>query len=158
MRSLILMSFLLGVFVGDSTFAQERYAVSADGQEVTDSKTNLLWQRCPEGMTWKSKACKGEAIFFTQAEAAGRAQATGVAAAQWRLPTMRELSGIASAREAQDGKAAINPTAFPSTPAARFWTSTPTGPGYFTFVGFSDGSAGESPRMSPGAVRLVRTK
>ena len=158
MRCLVLLSFLLGVFVANSAFAQERFAFSADGQEVTDSKTSLLWRRCPEGMTWKSKACRGEAIFFTQAEAVGRAQAASVAAAQWRLPTMRELSSIASAKEAQDGKAAVNPTAFPNTPAARFWTSTATGPGYFTFVGFSDGSAGESPRMSPGAVRLVRTQ
>ena len=156
MRYLVLLSLLVGIFGGGFAVAQERFAVSADGLEVTDSKTNLLWRRCPEGMTWKLKACKGEAIFFTQGEAAGRAEATGAAVAQWRLPTMRELSTIASAREAQDGKAAINPTAFPGTPAARFWTSNTTGPGYFTFVSFSDGSAGEGPRTSPGAVRLVR--
>ena len=34
----------------------------------------------PEG-TWKGKACRGEAIFFTQGDAAARAQASGLAAA-----------------------------------------------------------------------------
>ncbi len=150
-RSMVKVLGLLVLLTG-SAFAQERYSVSADNQEVTDSKTSLIWRRCPEGMTWKGKTCAGEAGYFTQAEAAARTQG------DWRLPTMRELSSIASIREAQDGKAAINPTVFPGTPAARFWTSSTTGPGYFTFVGFSDGSAGEGTRNSPGAVRLVRSK
>lgn len=133
--------------------AQDRYTVSADSQEITDSKTGLIWKRCAEGMTWKGKTCTGQALFFNQPDAAARAKASG---AEWRLPVLKELSSIVSARDAEEGKAAIDPVVFPGTPVARFWTSSSTGPGYFTFVGFSDGSAGESPRIAPGAVRLVR--
>ena len=147
--SLIKITSLSALLIG-TAFAQERYAFSAEGNEVVDSKTSLIWRRCPEGMNWKVKACSGQIMFFQQGEAAARGQG------EWRLPTMRELSSIASAREAMDGKAAINAAIFPGTPPARFWTSSTTGPGYFTFIGFLDGSAGEGPRNAPGAARLVR--
>ena len=39
---------------------------------------------------------------------------------------------------------------------ARFWSSSSVGQGCFLYVGFSEGSAGEGERNSPGAVRLVR--
>ncbi|MEO6016079.1 MAG: DUF1566 domain-containing protein [Polaromonas sp.] len=137
-------------------WAQTRYSPSADGQEITDSKTGLIWRRCAEGMTWKAHTCVGQAAFYNQHEAAARAKAASALGAEWRLPVLKELSSIVSVREAEEGKAAIDPSAFPATPVARFWTSSSSGPGYFTFVGFSDGSAGESPRAAPGALRLVR--
>jgi hypothetical protein len=136
--------------------AQERFTPSADGQEVTDSRTGLIWKRCAEGMTWKGKTCTGQVTFFNHPDAATRAKAASAPSAEWRLPILKELSSIVSAREAEEGKAAIDPNAFPATPVARFWTSSSTGPGYFTFVGFSDGSAGEAPRATSAAVRLVR--
>lgn len=139
-------------------FAQERFTPSADGQEVTDSRTGLTWRRCAEGMAWKGKTCTGQATFFTQPDAAARAKAASTPAAEWRLPILKELSSIVSVREAEEGKAAVDPAAFPATPVARFWTSSSTGPGYFTFVGFSDGSAGEAPRATSAALRLVRSK
>lgn len=58
-------------------FAQERYATSVDGQEVTDSKTGLTWKRCAEGMTFKRNICSGEALFLSQQDALARAQAAG---------------------------------------------------------------------------------
>ena len=137
-------------------WAQTRYTPSADGHEITDSRTGLIWRRCAEGMTWKVRTCTGQAVFLNQPEAAARAKAAAAPEAEWRLPVLKELSSIVSVREAEEGKAAIDPVAFPGTPVARFWTSSSSGPGYFTFVGFSDGSAGESPRAAPGAVRLVR--
>ncbi|WP_332775516.1 Lcl C-terminal domain-containing protein [Polaromonas sp.] len=142
-----------------TAFAQDRYSTSADGQEVTDSKTGLVWRRCVEGMNWKVKTCSGKAGFFNQADAAARAKNEAASSGQaWRLPTLKELSGIVSAREASpdEGRAAIDPAAFPATPLARFWTSSSVGTGYFMHVAFTEGSAGESPRSSPGAVRLVR--
>lgn len=137
-------------------FAQERYTASADGQEITDSKTGLTWRRCVEGMAWKARTCSGQATFFNQTDAALRAKSASAGGTEWRLPVLKELSSIVSVREAEEGKAAIDPAVFPGTPVARFWTSSSTGPGYFTFVSFSDGSAGESPRGTPGGVRLVR--
>jgi hypothetical protein len=141
------------VLAAGAALAQERFAISADGQEVTDSRTGLIWKRCPEGMAFKGKTCTGQALLVNQGDAAARAQAAG---SSWRLPVLKELSSIVAPREAEPGKAAIHPVAFPGTPTLRFWTASSTGPGYFTYVGFADGSAGESPRASPGAVRLVR--
>ncbi|MES2972842.1 MAG: DUF1566 domain-containing protein [Pseudomonadota bacterium] len=133
--------------------AQERFTPSADGQEVTDKKTGLTWKRCAEGMVWKVRTCTGTATFFTHTDATARAKAAG---AEWRLPVLKELSSILALRDAEPGKAPVDAAVFPGTPMVRFWTATPVGPGYFTYVGFTDGSAGESPRNSPGAVRLVR--
>ncbi|MES2362421.1 MAG: DUF1566 domain-containing protein [Pseudomonadota bacterium] len=146
-------SLLLAGAACSPAFAQERYTASADGQEITDSKTGLAWRRCVEGMAWKKNSCTGQAIFSNQADAAALARNAGQG---WRLPILKELSSIVAVREAEEGKAAIDPKAFPATPVGRFWTSSSVGPGYFMFVGFSDGSAGEGARNSPGAVRLVR--
>jgi hypothetical protein len=138
------------------SMAQERFALSADGQEVTDSRTGLIWRRCAEGMVFKGKTCTGQALYLNHPDASARAKAASTPEAEWRMPILKELSSIVSAREAEENKAAIDPNAFPATPVARFWTSSSTGPGYFTFVGFSDGSAGEAPRATSAAVRLVR--
>ncbi|MES2510556.1 MAG: DUF1566 domain-containing protein [Pseudomonadota bacterium] len=135
--------------------AQERFSVSADGQEVTDSRSGLTWRRCAEGMSWKKTTCTGKASFVNQAEAAALAKAAG---GEWRLPILKELSSIVNVREAEENKAAIDPRAFPGTPPGRFWTSSSVGTGYFMFVSFTEGSAGEGARNAPGAVRLVRGK
>ncbi len=150
------LSFLLLLSAG-AGFSQERFSPSADGQEVTDSRTGLVWRRCAEGMVFKGKTCTGQAAFLSAPDAAVRAKAASAPGVEWRLPILKELSSIVSAREADVDKAAIDPNAFPATPVARFWTSSSTGPGYFTFVGFSDGSAGEAPRATTAAVRLVRS-
>jgi hypothetical protein len=147
---------LLALSLGGASFAQERFTPSADGQEVSDSRTGLTWRRCAEGMAWRGKTCTGPATFFTQPDAVARAKSASTPAAEWRLPILKELSSIVSVREAEEGKAAVDPNAFPATPVARFWTSSSTGPGYFTYVGFSDGSAGEAPRATSAALRLVR--
>ncbi len=135
--------------------AQDRYSASADGQEITDSKTGLIWRRCAEGMSWKKTTCVGKASFVNQADAAALAKAAG---GEWRLPVLKEMSSIVAVREADENKAAIDPRAFPATPVGRFWTSSSVGTGYFMFVSFIEGSAGEGARNSPGAVRLVRGK
>lgn len=135
--------------------AQDRYTASLDGQEITDSKTGLTWRRCAEGMSWKKTTCSGKASFVNQADAAALAKAAG---GEWRLPVLKEMSSIVAVREAEEGKAAIDPRAFPGSPPGRFWTSSSVGTGYFMFVSFTEGSAGEGARNSPGAVRLVRGK
>ena len=151
-----LLVFTMTCCCAASALAQERYTPSADGQEIADRKSGLTWRRCAEGMSWKGKTCTGQAVFLSHAEAMARGKANATPDQAWRLPTMKELSGVVAVREAEEGRAAIDPAVFPATPPARFWTSTPVGPGYFMFVGFVEGSVGEGTRNSPGALRLVR--
>ena len=156
----VLIQTVLALLVGATAMhaaAQERYTPSADGDEVTDSKTGLIWRRCAEGMTWKKTVCTGKATFANQGQAAGLAKAQATPAKPWRLPTLKELNSILSVRDIDVGKAAIDPNAFPSTPIARYWTSTTVGPSYYMVVGFGEGHSGEGERNSPGATRLVRS-
>jgi len=150
-------SLVLGSLVLTSSFAAPRYIPSPDGQEITDSKTGLIWRRCAEGMVWKTSTCAGTALFPDHQGARARVLAAATARHPWRLPTLQELSGIVALREVGEGMAAIDPMAFPATPLARFWSSGSVGHGYFMYVAFTEGSAGEGARNSPGAVRLVRS-
>ncbi len=150
------LSLVLGTLVLAPAMAAPRYTPSPDGQEIADSKTGLVWRRCAEGMDWKGGTCINNAVFPNYFGAEARAKTTAASGKPWRLPTLKELSSIVAVREAEEGKAAIDPVAFPATPVARFWSSSSVGPGYFMYVGFSEGSAGEGERNSPGAVRLVR--
>ena len=136
--------------------AQERYTPSSDGDEITDTKTGLMWRRCAEGMIWKKSTCTGKATFANQAQAIALAKAQATKEEAWRLPTLKELNSILAVREIDVGKAAIDPSAFPATPIARYWTTTSVGPSYFMVVGFGEGHSGEGERNSPGASRLVR--
>lgn len=133
------------------------FTVAADGQEVTDAKTGLIWRRCAEGMTASGSTCTGTASTFTHEAALTRAStqaiATGVA---WRLPNVKELSSIVD-------KSRVNPTidmvAFPATPVGSyFWSSSPyVGvASYALVVYFVDGSVDNFIRGSTGYVRLVR--
>ena len=137
--------------------AQERYISSTAGDEITDSKTGLIWRRCAEGLSWSKTTCAGKPAFGNQGQAAALAKAQATNDKPWRLPTLQELNGILAVREIDVGKAAIDPKAFPATPIARYWTSTSVGPSYFMVVGFGEGHSGEGERNSPGATRLVRS-
>ena len=117
-----------------SAIAAAPFVISADGQEVTDGKTGLIWRRCAEGMLVNAGTCIGIANTYDpidQAFARANAQsiATGLA---WRVPSVKELASIAD-------KSSVNPAidvvAFPNTPAGWFRTSTGTG----TFIDFSVG-------------------
>ncbi len=156
----MVLQTILTLLIGAAAFhaaAQERYTPSADGEEVSDSKTGLIWRRCAEGMAWKKSSCTGKATFGNQGQAAALAKAEATPDKQWRLPTLKELNSILAVREIDVGKAAIDPVAFPATPIARYWTSTSVGPSYFMVVGFGEGHSGEGERNSPGASRLVRS-
>lgn len=152
----LLFTCLLGLMPCAAT--AQPFVVSADGLEVTDSATGLIWRRCAEGMTWNGSNCTGTASTFTHELALTRARteatATGVA---WRLPSVRELSSIAD-------KSLINPAidsaTFPATPASMFWSATPNVgvPAYAWGVDFVNGSVfdGYGVRTNAYYVRLVR--
>jgi Protein of unknown function (DUF1566) len=136
------------------------FSISADGQEVTDAKTGLIWRRCAEGMTASVSGCTGTAGTFSAIDAltlaSTQASSTGVA---WRLPNVKELSSIAD-------KSRINPAidtaAFPATPPSYFWSSSPwvVLAGNVWAVFFGDGIIRGRPGYGEGyifSVRLVRT-
>jgi len=133
-----------------------RYAVSADGQEVTDNKTKLIWRRCSEGMVFSAGTCTGTASTYKQEaalqRAAAEANSTGKA---WRMPNIRELSSIADKYRHDP---AIDTTAFPATPGEYFWSSSPANSyDYVWGIAFDIGYSNYFSRNQyPSCLRLVR--
>ena len=135
----------------------EPFTVSADGQEVTDAKTGLIWRRCAEGMTASGGTCTGTASAFTHEAALTRASTQATTAAMaWRLPNVKELSSIVDRNRIN---LTIDTAAFPATPANWFWSSSPSvvnavsAWGVDFGYGFVDGGYSRSNSYN---VRLVR--
>ena len=102
--------------------AEERFTVSADGTEVLDTTTNLLWQRCAEGTKWDGKACTGKPALLKYGAAKESAAAVEKASGKpWRIPTKDELKGIVV--KVKKKKPTIDVAAFPNTPPTLFWAS-----------------------------------
>jgi len=157
-QNMTALALAAGIGAGGAA-AQGRFQPLPEADEVRDARSGLVWRRCAEGMTWKPGRCDGKAAVMPHPFAVARASEEAARSGKpWRLPTMKELSAIASVTEADpaNGVAAIDPTAFPGTPPVRFWTSSSTGPHYFMVVGFKDADVGENTRTLPAAVRLVR--
>ena len=110
-----LVTVVLGT--AESVQAQGRFTVSADGQQVTDTSTRLVWRRCAEGMRFDGKACAGKATRYSYA-GARKAGSAG-----WRVPTREELVGILD--KGAKKKPRIDVEAFPQTPPMPFWAARP---------------------------------
>jgi Protein of unknown function (DUF1566) len=134
-----------------STASASRFAFNTAGDEVTDNKTGLVWARCSVGQAWSGSACTGSASAHTHEQALQLAQA----ATGWRLPNVKELSSIAD-KGCQSP--AIDSTAFPNTPNAGYWSSSPyVGDASVAwYVLFDGGDVDGDLRGNTGAVRLVR--
>jgi hypothetical protein len=105
--------------IGLANADQGRYVVSGDGQEVTDTQTKLVWQRCTYGQKWDGKACSGKPIKVSFAQAKKIAAAAG---AQWRVPHKEELISLL---EKTGKKTSINKEVFPNSTATIFWADRP---------------------------------
>ena len=137
--------------------AQGRYTISADGSEVTDTTTRLVWKRCAEGLRWDGKACSGKLMKFKYAEAKQRVAAASTGnAAGWRIPSLSELKGILD-RKAKK-KPLIDPDAFPDTPKQQFWATRPGTDDDLNawLVNFSNGKTYGNVGASRFPLRLVR--
>lgn len=100
-----------------------QYISSVNGQEVTDTKTGLVWRRCSEGQTWSGNACTGSAsVYSHEAALAHATNQTLITNVAWRLPNVKELASIADKTKSSP---AINSVAFPDTPIYDFWTASP---------------------------------
>jgi hypothetical protein len=115
----------------------DRFQVTSS--EVHDAATGLTWQQDVAAATFPWNEAK--------------AHCSGLSGG-WRLPSMTELQTIVDDSRLAD---AINPDAFPNTPAAVFWTSSPVvGQPYSWAVDFSTGSTTNPDPTSPYHVRCVR--
>lgn len=92
-----------------------RYTTTAD--TVLDNDTQLTWQRALDPGT------------YTWSAAAAYCQALTLAGGGWRLPTIQELQTL---NDEVWFDPAIDWAAFPGTPNAVFWSSSPdvTDPGF----------------------------
>ena len=135
-----------------SAQAQSRYAYSSDGTEVTDAQTGLIWRRCTVGQTWANSTCTGGLTVFRHEEALAHAMTqTG-----WRLPNVKELASLVDTTSVRP---AVNAAAFPGTPTAAYWSSTPDvqTPSNAWSVDFTLGTVAPLGRSTFGVlVRLVR--
>ena len=161
-----------------STSTYSPLVISADGQEVTDIRSGLVWRRCAEGSRWDGNNCSGVAETYNYNDALGRAgRAIGLvnspgaiepsqaapngrsspagSASQWRLPTVFELSTITDRSRSNP---TIDGAAFPNTPASWHWSSTfdTTNPTYIWIISFYNGYASNIGPYNKGYVRLVR--
>ena len=99
------------------------YTDNGDGT-VTDTRTNLMWKRCAEGLTWDGTTCSGQAQYFTWTDALKQAaDSTYAGHSDWRLPNVKELFTLV---EECRSLPAINATIFPNAPSVPAWTGTPT--------------------------------
>jgi hypothetical protein len=149
-HTLITLVLVFFVFSANAQTAN-RYTISVDGQEVKDNKTQLIWRRCPWGMTWSVNLCHGTAATYTHEEALASYSDDTV----WRLPNVKELSSIVDRNHSNP---AIDTLIFPATPSSMFWSSTPssTDANNAWHVDFYGGNVGVSVRYDNLMVRLVR--
>ncbi len=139
---------LAGLCTLSTAYADSRFVVSADGQEVTDTRTKLVWQRCTVGMKWDGKTCAGKATKVSLAKAKDMGPT-------WRLPSKDELAAIVDKTQK---KPAIDKLAFPGTPPTIFWSTRPEATDNLAawLVDFKSGRVLGHTHKAKYAVRLVR--
>ena len=136
---------------------------------VADSKTKLMWKRCPEGYSYNSTnniCSKSGTIAYTWTNALNgpaTVNVTGFPNAEglpnyknWRLPNIKELHSII---EDQCWNTAVNETVFPSTVEVDFlWSNSPsaTAAGSSWCIDLMYGEMTAGLRSDTHGVRLVR--
>ena len=86
-------AFALVALATAAVHAEDRFVISSDGQEVTDSTTKLVWRRCGEGQSWDGKA--------------------------WRIPAREELVSLYDAKVKRAPH--IDGSVFPKATNGPFW-------------------------------------
>jgi hypothetical protein len=115
-----LAAFSLLAAVAVASHGKDRFTVSADGMEVLDSTTNLVWRRCAEGLS--GPTCTGKLSRFKYAAAkAGAERVAKSDAKAWRIPSKDELVSLLD--KTVKKKPLINILAFPKTPSDLFWAT-----------------------------------
>lgn len=99
----------------------ERFII--DGDEVIDTRTQLIWKRCSLGQSGDN--CEnGTANTYTWQQALQAAYTDPASGdPEWRLPNLKELLSI---REQRCIDPAANAVLFPNTPSEWYWTASPS--------------------------------
>ena len=151
--SVCLVSLLVWLCAAPVWAQAARYSFSSDGSEVTDAQTGLIWRRCSEGQTWDlaTTTCTGTVATYTHEAALAQAKTQP----GWRLPNVKELSSLVDKSRVSPS---IDVTAFPGTPSAYFWSSSPYAgiASVAWVVNFSVGSVDYNYRTFSYYLRLVR--
>ncbi len=113
------IALLLASSAVASVHAEGRFKVSADGQEVTDSSSQLTWRRCAEGLTYDGSKCSGKLARYDYRGAKRVAASAG--AKGWHVPSREELLTLVDKNAKKKPK--IDPVAFPNTPSTAFWAA-----------------------------------
>ena len=70
-----------------------------NGPSARDKQSGLIWQRCNLGQRWENDTCSGEPKWTDRKTALELARNEAERSGQgWRLPTIRELSGLMDCR------------------------------------------------------------
>jgi hypothetical protein len=92
---------------------------------VKDNATGLIWQKCSKGQTG-ADCSGGSATAATWTTALTDCSGLTLAGRTWRLPTVNELGSLLDTTKASGPT--IDTTAFPSTVANYYWSSTTYAP------------------------------
>lgn len=148
---------MLAVLVLCATLpAHAAFNDNGDGT-VTDTATNLVWDRCAWGSS--GAACTGVSIALTWNQALVHAVSANSANYKnhndWRLPNRNELETLVDLSRANP---AIDSTAFPNTEVNGFWSSTSLAPDPTSawYVYAYDGQVLYASKAQASYVRLVR--
>lgn len=146
------------------------YTINGDGT-VTDTKTKLTWKQCSEGQSGKDcSGGKAEVYKWNDKVVKFGKNASFAGFNDWRMPTLEELQTLVycSNGKAQDTGCddnnvqhpTIDQQAFPNTPSAKFWSSSPfslTGVNGAWYVTFDYGGTGGGTKSLEAHARLVRS-
>ncbi|MEQ1838135.1 MAG: DUF1566 domain-containing protein [Candidatus Nitrotoga sp.] len=140
--------------------AQAALFDNGDGT-VTDTVTNLIWDRCSQGQSGATCATGSATIMIwaaalTAAVTANTANYKGYS--DWRVPSKNELESLVDITKATNP--VIDLAAFPATPTGSFYWSSTTyapDPAMAWDVYFGTGSSFADVKTVSGQVRLVRS-
>lgn len=120
---LAIMVFALGTAVSAQPSGRDAaFIISADGQEVLDTQTRLVWRRCLEGQQLRAGRCEGEPMMLDWSVARARLanQPVMPGGGPWRLPGMQELTTTVDMT--QPGSP-VDARLFPDTPRVYVWSA-----------------------------------
>jgi hypothetical protein len=132
------------------------FSDNGDGS-VSDTSTNLVWQKCSRGQNADS-TCTGTATKTTWSLALLHCKNLSLGQRIWRLPNINEMRSLVNpAIFSRFITPYIDSISFPSTVRDKYWSSSTMAgsAGLAYFVDFSDGSQDTQNKVTAAFVRCV---